>query len=201
MMQHSDLYDNLDDAERARLIAEHYKEILLLIGEDPEREGLQKTPLRAAKALVDITAGYRRDPMAIARKAIFEHSGSSIVIVKDIEFYSMCEHHVLPFFGRVSVGYIPKGKMIGLSKLARVVDVFSRRLQVQERLTSQICSLISEALPNEGVIVACSAEHLCMKMRGVEKQDSATVTFDYSGRFAADPGLRAEFLTLAGLNS
>lgn len=184
------------DPELTEKLAYHYREILKLIGEDPEREGLVKTPMRAAKALVDITQGYRVDPMAIARKAIFEHAGSQMVIVKDIEFYSMCEHHILPFFGKVSIGYIPKGKMIGLSKLARIVDNFARRLQVQERLTAQVCALLGEALPNDGVIVSCTAEHLCMKMRGVEKQDSATTTFDYSGRFAEDPALRAEFLTL-----
>lgn len=177
-------------------IADHYREILRLIGEDPEREGLIKTPERAAKALVDITQGYRQNPLEIAQKAIFEHAGSKIVIVKDIEFYSMCEHHILPFFGKVTVGYIPRGKMIGLSKLARIVDSFARRLQVQERLTSQVCSLLAEAMPTEGVIVACNAEHLCMKMRGVEKQDCSTTTLDYCGRFDTEPSLREEFMRL-----
>ncbi|MDE6247270.1 MAG: GTP cyclohydrolase I FolE [Muribaculaceae bacterium] len=180
-------------------IAYHYKEILKLIGEDPEREGLVKTPVRAAKALIDITQGYREDALEIASQAIFEHAGSQMVIVKDIEFYSMCEHHILPFFGRVSIGYIPKGKMIGLSKLARIVDNFARRLQVQERLTAQICDLLNKAMPNEGIIVSCSAEHLCMKMRGVEKQDSATVTFDYCGKFAEDSALRQEYMRLCGI--
>ena len=180
------------------LIAGHYREILKLIGEDPDREGLIKTPVRAAKALVDITAGYRADALQIARKAIFEHAGSNMIIVKDIEFYSMCEHHILPFFGSVSIGYIPKGKMIGLSKLARIVDVFARRLQVQARLTAEVCRLVSEALPNDGVIVSCTAQHLCMKMRGVEKQTSSTTTFDYTGRFAEDYSLREEFLRLLG---
>ena len=182
-------------------IAAHYREILRLIGEDPDREGLIKTPERAAKAIIDITSGYASSPIDIARKAIFEHAGSNIVIVKDIEFYSMCEHHILPFFGRVSVGYIPDGKMIGLSKLARIVDSFARRLQVQERLTSQVCSLLNEALPNKGVIVACDAEHLCMKMRGVEKQDSSTVTLDYCGDFETNPSLREEFFRLLRMNS
>lgn len=186
----------LHDEQLIEEIASHYREILRLIGEDPEREGLVKTPVRAAKAIVDITCGYRQDPLKIARKAVFEHAGSQIVIVKDIEFYSMCEHHILPFFGKVSVGYIPKGKMIGLSKLARIVDSFARRLQVQERLTAQVCSLLDEALPNEGVIVACDAEHLCMKMRGVEKQDASTLTLDYCGRFAEDASLREEFFRM-----
>lgn len=187
----------LHPEEITEKIAWHYKEILKLIGEDPEREGLKKTPMRAAKALMDITVGYRQDPMEIAQKAIFEHEGSQIVMVKDIEFYSMCEHHILPFFGKVTVGYIPKGKMIGISKLARIVDHFARKLQVQERLTAEICRLLGDALPNDGILVMCSAEHLCMKMRGVEKQDAATVTFDYSGKFAEDPALREEFMRLA----
>mgnify|MGYP002515476520 FL=1 len=177
-------------------IAEHYREILRLIGEDPSREGLVKTPIRAAQAIIDITAGYRQDAVEVAKKAVFEHAGSSIVIVKDIEFYSMCEHHILPFFGKVSIGYIPKGKMIGLSKLARIVDVYARRLQVQERLTAEVCNLLAETLPNDGVIVTCTAEHLCMKMRGVEKQDSATSTMEYTGKFADDIRLREEFLRL-----
>lgn len=189
---------NIDNSEEKRVeaIASHYREILLLIGEDPEREGLVKTPMRAAKALVDITAGYRKDPGEIASQAIFEHAGSQIVIVKDIEFYSMCEHHILPFFGKIAVGYVPDGKMIGLSKLARIVDCYARRLQVQERLTSQVCRLLADTLPNHGVIVACEAGHLCMKMRGVEKQESSTVTFDYTGKFADDYSLRQEFLNL-----
>ena len=177
-------------------IAGHYREILKLIGENPDREGLQKTPLRAAKAIYDITAGYRQNPDKIATQAIFEHDGSRIVIVKDIEFNSMCEHHILPFFGKIAVGYIPKGKMIGLSKLARIVDCYARRLQVQERLTSQICKLLTTSLPNEGVIVACEAGHLCMKMRGVEKQESTTVTLDYSGKIVEDYNIRSELLSL-----
>lgn len=187
------------DPKLVEELASHYHAILKLIGEDPSREGLVKTPVRAAKAMLDITQGYRMDPAEIASQAVFNHDGSRIVIVKDIEFYSMCEHHILPFFGKVTVGYIPDGKMIGLSKLARIVECLARKLQVQERLTYEVCSLLEKTLPNKGVIVACEAEHLCMKMRGVEKQDSSTVTFEYCGRFAEDPLLRTEFMRLAGL--
>lgn len=186
----------LHDEELVDQIASHYKEIIRLIGEDPEREGLLRTPIRAAKAIIDITAGYRANPAEIINKAIFEHDGSQMVIVKDIEFYSVCEHHILPFFGKVSIGYIPDGKIIGLSKLARLVDNFARRLQVQERMTWQICDMLTKTLPNKGVIVKCTAEHLCMKMRGVEKQDSATSTIEYSGQFCDDAALRTEFLNL-----
>lgn len=186
----------LHDESLVDEIAFHYREILRLIGEDPDREGLLKTPVRAAKAIIDITAGYRLDPKAIVRKAIFSHSGSNMIVVRDIEFYSMCEHHILPFFGKISVGYVPDGKMVGLSKIARLVDVFARRLQVQERLTAEVCRLLSESMPCRGVIVKCTAEHLCMKMRGVEKQDSSTTTLDYNGVFASDIRLREEFLSL-----
>lgn len=184
------------DPELVEKIAHHYREILKLVGEDPEREGLLKTPVRAAKAIIDITAGYRIDPLEVVRKAIFEHTGSNMVIVKDIEFYSMCEHHILPFFGTISIGYIPDGKMVGLSKLARLADVFARRLQVQERLTADVCRLVAEAFPTKGVIVQCEAQHLCMKMRGVEKQNSSTVTLDYNGVFAENPTLRDEFMRM-----
>lgn len=187
------------DPKLVEEIAEHYKAILELIGEDPNREGLLKTPVRAAKAILDITHGYKQNPLEIAQQAVFEHAGSRIVIVRDIEFYSTCEHHILPFFGKIAVGYVPDGKMIGLSKLARIVETFARRLQVQERLTSQVCDLLRQAMPVKGVIVACTAQHLCMKMRGVEKQESATTTFDYNGVFENDPSLRSEFLRLIGL--
>ncbi len=185
------------DPELIDKLAYHYKEIIKLIGEDPEREGLLKTPIRAAKAIVDITAGYRLDPKETIRKAVFENCGNSnMVIVKDIEFYSMCEHHILPFFGTLSIGYIPDGKIVGLSKLARITDIFARRLQVQERLTSEVCDIVADVLPTKGVMVKCEAQHLCMKMRGVEKQNSATVTYDCNGRFAEDASLRNEFLAL-----
>lgn len=188
-----------DKESTIKALSEHYKAILQLIGEDPDREGLKKTPDRAAKALYDVTTGYTQDATEIGSKAIFEHTGSGMVIVKDIEFYSMCEHHILPFFGKVCIGYLPKGKIIGLSKLARIVNVYAKRLQVQERLTNQICKEISSLLPNEGVIVACEGSHLCMKMRGVEKQESTTITYDYTGEFIDNPELRKEFMTLCGL--
>lgn len=174
-------------------IAGHYAEILRLLGEDTSREGLVKTPLRAARAMAYLTRGYRQDPDAIINGAIFTHEGSRMVIVRDIEFYSLCEHHILPFYGRVSVGYIPDGKTIGLSKLARLVDYYARRLQVQERMTAQICRLVMDKLGAKGAIVVCDGEHLCMKMRGVEKQDSSTTTVDYNGVFADDARMRDEF--------
>lgn len=174
-------------------IAGHIEAIIRLLGEDPGRQGLLKTPVRAAKALYYATSGYRMNPSEIMRQAIFTHSGSRMIIVKDIEFYSLCEHHILPFFGHMSVGYIPDGNMLGLSKVARIVDAYARRLQVQERLTSQVCREMFETLPAKGVIVSCSAGHLCMKMRGVEKQDSMTTTTDWLGSFESDPALRAEF--------
>ncbi len=174
-------------------IASHFESIIELLGENTSREGLKKTPMRAAKALYYATNGYRQNPKEIMQQAIFEYAGSKMVIVKDIEFYSFCEHHILPFFGRVSIGYIPNGKMIGLSKLARVVDVFARRLQVQERLTAEVCKEIFDTISAKGVIVACNAQHLCMKMRGVEKQDSSTTTIDYIGTFEHDADLRNQF--------
>lgn len=184
----------MTEEDKIRKIADHYEAIIRLIGENPEREGLEKTPMRAAKALWFVTQGYRKDPSEIMRQAIFEYSGSRMIIVKDIEFYSLCEHHILPFFGKVSVGYIPDGNMIGLSKLARIVDAFARRLQVQERLTAEICREVFETLPAKGVMVRVEASHLCMKMRGVEKQDSSTVTTDYIGLFEENTQLRNEFL-------
>ena len=185
----------LSNPELINQIAEHYKAILQLIGEDSTREGLLKTPQRAAKALLENTLGYQKSGHDIITTAIFQHPGSQMVVVKDIEFYSQCEHHILPFFGTVSIGYIPDGKIVGLSKLARMVDVYARRLQVQERLTKDICTTLAEALPNKGVIVRCQAQHLCMKMRGVEKQQSTTVTLEYTGNFH-DVNLRNEFFDL-----
>ncbi|MCM1164073.1 MAG: GTP cyclohydrolase I FolE [Muribaculaceae bacterium] len=179
--------------DTVREIAGHYAEILRLLGEDVSREGLVKTPMRAARAMAYMTRGYRQDADAIINGAIFTHEGSRMVVVRDIEFYSLCEHHILPFYGTVSVGYIPNGKTIGLSKLARLVDFYARRLQVQERMTSQICHIIMEKLGAKGAIVVCKGEHLCMKMRGVEKQMSVTTTMESAGVFETDPILRREF--------
>lgn len=176
-----------------REIAGHYAEIIRLLGENTSREGLIKTPMRAAKAMAYVTRGYRQDADTIINGAIFTHEGSKMVVVKDIEFYSLCEHHILPFFGRISIGYIPNGKTIGISKLARLVDFYARRLQVQERLTKQVCDIIAEKLGATGVIVVCTADHLCMKMRGVEKQQAATSTIETFGLFADKPELRADF--------
>lgn len=175
-------------------LSRHYEAILRLVGEDPEREGLVKTPLRAAKAMYFATRGYEADVDEVVNGAIFTHEGSRMIIVKDIEFYSFCEHHILPFFGKISIGYIPDGKIVGLSKLARLVNVYARRLQVQERLTAEICAEVLKILGAKGVMVYCEAEHLCMKMRGVEKQHSSTVTTEYNGVFDSDASLRREFL-------
>lgn len=184
------------EQERIEAIADHYREIIRLIGDDPTREGLVKTPMRAAKAMWFASQGYRQNPDDILLQAIFSSQGSQMVVVRDIEFYSMCEHHILPFFGTVSIGYIPRGSMVGLSKLPRLVNAIARRLQVQERLTAEICAHVAATLDTDGVIVACNARHLCMQMRGVEKQMASTDTIDYCGRFAADASLRQEFFSL-----
>ncbi|TGX81576.1 GTP cyclohydrolase I FolE [Palleniella muris] len=176
-------------------LAAHYKEILGLLGEDPEREGLERTPLRVAKAMQFLTKGYGQDPKAILEKALFHEEYSHMVIVKDINFYSMCEHHMLPFYGKVHVAYIPNGTITGLSKIARVVEVFARRLQVQERMTHQIMEIIQETLHPMGVMVVIEAEHMCMQMRGVEKQNSVTTTSAFSGVFKAQE-TRQEFMNL-----
>lgn len=185
------------DLEKVNAIADHYRAILELLGEDPGREGLVKTPMRAARAMWYATKGMRgTEPEHLIEQALFTHEGSKMVVVRDIEFYSLCEHHILPFFGTVSVGYIPDGKIVGLSKLARVVDAVARQLQVQERLTARICEAVEKALKPLGVIASCRASHLCMQMRGVEKQNASTVTTHYSGVFESDPFLRDEFYRL-----
>lgn len=183
------------DNERIAQIAGHYEAILRLIGEDPSREGLVKTPMRAAKALVYATSGYFENATDVINSAIFTNEGSRMIIVRDIEYYSFCEHHILPFFGTISIGYIPDKKILGLSKLARIVNMYSRRLQVQERMTNEICRELAEAVGAKGVIAYCKGAHLCMKMRGVEKQESETTTLDYNGIFETEPTLRQEFLS------
>lgn len=176
-------------------LARHYKDILTLLGEDAEREGLQKTPLRVAKAMQFLTKGYAQDPKAILEKALFHEEYNHMVIVKDINFYSMCEHHMLPFYGKAHIAYIPNGTITGLSKIARVVEVFARRLQVQERMTHQIMECIEETLHPMGVMVVIEAAHMCMQMRGVEKQNSITTTSAFSGVFKAAE-TRQEFMNL-----
>ena len=174
-------------------LKKHYEAILILIGEDPAREGLVKTPERVAKAMQFLTQGYEQSPEDILRGAMFREDYKQMVIVRDIDFYSMCEHHMLPFFGKVHIGYIPNGYITGLSKLPRVVDVFARRLQVQERLTTEIKECIQNTLNPLGVIVVVEAEHMCMQMRGVEKQHSLTTTSDFTGAFK-EAKTREEFM-------
>ncbi len=177
-------------------IQQHVRRILELLGENPDREGLVKTPLRVARAMTDLTRGYDQDPVAILRSAVFHEEGcNQMVIVKDINFYSLCEHHMLPFYGRVHVAYIPNNEVTGLSKIPRVVDVFSHRLQLQERMTKQIREAIQEALHPQGVMVVVEAQHMCMQMRGVEKQGSFTTTSDFCGAFN-QAKTREEFLSL-----
>lgn len=172
-----------------------YRQIIPLLGEDPEREGLQKTPLRVAKAMQILTRGYTQDPHKVLTDALFEEKYNQMVIVKDIDFFSLCEHHMLPFYGKVHVAYIPNGHITGLSKIARVVDIFSHRLQVQERLTQQIKDCIQDTLHPLGVMVVMEAHHMCMQMRGVEKQNAITTTSDFSGAFN-QAKTRQEFMNL-----
>lgn len=176
-------------------LASNYKNILQDLGEDISREGLEKTPMRVAKAMHFMTQGYGIDPKELIQSAIFHQDSKDMVIVKDIELYSMCEHHMLPFFGRAHIAYIPNGKITGLSKFARVVDAFSRRLQVQERLTRQILDCVNDSLDPLGVAVVIEAKHLCMMMRGVEKQNSVTTTSAFTGQFE-NQSTRNEFINL-----
>ncbi len=175
---------------------ELYRELLLRIGEDPARDGLLDTPERVEKSMEFLTRGYAMDVKTVLHDALFEVEYDEMVIVKDVEFYSLCEHHLLPFFGKAHIAYVPNGKVIGLSKIPRVVDVFARRLQVQERLTTQIADAISDAIDPQGVAVILEAQHLCMMMRGVEKQQSATVTSAMRGVFKTQLQTRNEFLSL-----
>ena len=181
--------DNLDE------LASHYKSVLELLGENSEREGLQKTPMRVAKAMQVLTRGYTMDAHKVLTDALFKEDYSQMVIVKDIDFFSLCEHHMLPFYGKVHVAYIPNGYITGLSKIARVVDIFSHRLQVQERMTLQIKECIEQTLHPLGVMVVVEAKHMCMQMRGVEKQNSVTTTSDFSGAFN-QAKTRQEFMNL-----
>ncbi len=188
--------EDIYDAERIEKLSYHYREILTLLGEDPTREGLLKTPERVAKAMAFITKGYAQDPVQIVTSAVFREEYKQMVLVKDIELFSLCEHHLMPFVGKAHVAYIPNGYITGLSKIARVVECYARRLQVQERLTVQIRDCIQRALNPIGVAVVIEASHMCMQMRGVEKQGSATTTSAFTGVFLKDTRTREEFLTL-----
>lgn len=192
-------YQNIHnyDSENTDKIAANYSEILSHLGEDPTRDGLIKTPERVAKALQYLTLGYKLDAAEILRSAMFKEDYSQMVIVKDIEVYSMCEHHILPFFGKAHIAYIPNGHIVGLSKIPRVVDVFARRLQVQERLTNQIRDCIQDTLNPAGVAVVIECKHMCMSMRGIQKQNSVTTTSAFTGEFINDK-TRTEFLQLIG---
>lgn len=192
--QNYEVNDFLPEAQLERM-KEHVKALITELGEDPTREGLLKTPERVSKAFHFLTKGYQEDPLAILRAATFREDYQQMVIVRDIDFYSLCEHHMLPFFGKVHVGYIPNKYITGLSKIPRIVEVFARRLQVQERLTTQIKDCIQQALSPLGVIVVIEAQHMCMQMRGVQKQNSLTTTSDFTGAFK-ESKTREEFFNL-----
>lgn len=195
-------YRKIDQYDEAttQALAEHYHAILELLGEDPDREGLLKTPLRVAKSIQFLTQGYEMDGGEILRSAMFKEEYQQMVLVKDIELYSTCEHHMLPFYGKAHVAYIPNGYITGLSKVARVVECFARRLQVQERLTVQIRDCIQETLNPLGVAVVIEASHMCMQIRGVQKQHSVTTTSAFTGAFLKDMRTRAEFMNLIGVD-
>jgi GTP cyclohydrolase I len=184
-----------DDQETLDQLARNYEHILEAVGEDNQREGLEKTPMRVAKSLQFLTQGYKIDPKKILKSAMFKEDHKHMVLIKDIELYSMCEHHMLPFFGKAHIAYIPNGHIVGLSKIPRVVDAFARRLQVQERLTDQIKDCIQETLNPLGVAVVIEAKHLCMLMRGIQKQNSVASTSSFTGAFLKD-STRSEFISL-----
>ena len=189
------------DEKCTKSLSSNYKEVIVNLGEDPSREGLLKTPERVAKAMQFLTQGYDQNPQEILKSAMFAEKYDEMVIVKDIEVYSLCEHHMLPFFGKCHIAYIPNGHIVGLSKFPRMVDAFSRRLQVQERLTDQIRDCLDETLNPQGVAVCIEAQHLCMQMRGVQKQNSTTTTSAFSGAFIEEDITRQEFMSLVkGLN-
>ncbi len=196
-----DDYEKIDqyNPQKINELADHYRKVLSLVGEDPSREGLDKTPERVAKAMQFLTHGYDLDPAEILKSARFREDYKQMVIVKDIEIYSLCEHHMLPFVGKAHVAYIPRDYIVGLSKIPRVVDAYARRLQVQERLTTQIKECIQETLKPLGVAVVIEAHHYCMMMRGIQKQNSVTTTSDFTGAFLTDK-TRAEFIHLIGSN-
>ena len=187
------------DDKATSSISDHYQDILTTLGEDPKREGLEKTPERVAKSLQFLLHGYDVDPVEIMNSALFNEAYDEMVIVKNIEIYSMCEHHMLPFFGKAHIAYIPNGKIVGLSKIPRVVDAFARRLQVQERLTTEIRDCIQEVLKPKGVAVVIEASHMCMQMRGVQKQNSTTTSSSFTGAFEKD-STRKEFINLISAN-
>lgn len=191
-------YERVDHyhGDKTSTIATSYAEIIDQLGEDPQREGLLKTPERAAKAMQFLMQGYKQDPAEILKSALFNEEYSELVLVKDIEVYSMCEHHILPFFGKAHIAYIPNGQIVGLSKIPRLVDVFARRLQVQERLTLQIRDCLEEVLQPRGVAVVIEAQHMCMQMRGVQKQNSMTTTSAFTGEFLKEERTRQEFFNL-----
>ncbi len=189
--------ESFDDAITEEL-SQNYHNVLKLIGEDPEREGLQRTPLRVAKAIQFLTQGYNMNPEEIIKSAMFREDYQQMVVVKDIEMYSMCEHHMLPFFGKAHVAYIPRHNVTGLSKIARVVEAYARRLQIQERLTTQIKNCIQDTLNPLGVAVVIEAQHMCMQMRGVQKQHSVTTTSDFTGAFMNNLATREEFMRIIG---
>ena len=189
------IYKKMSDNYNKEL-AGNIKSVLSEIGENPEREGLLKTPERVAKLMEFFTNGHEKDPTAILKSAMFAENYSQMVLVKDIELYSLCEHHMLPFFGKAHVAYIPNGHIVGLSKIPRIVDVFARRLQVQERLTDEIKDCLQDTLNPKGVAIVIEAQHLCMQMRGVQKQHSSTTTSAFSGIFISDEKTRAEFMNL-----
>lgn len=189
--QKNEIYNEANQLE----LSEKYKSILSLLGEDVMREGLEKTPLRAAKAMQFLSSGYHQNANEVVKSALFHEDHKQMVIVKDIELFSLCEHHLLPFYGKAHIGYIPNGKIVGLSKIARVVDIYSRRFQVQERLTEQIKNCLEETLNPLGVAVVIEARHFCMMMRGVQKQNSVTTTSAFNGQFE-DSVTRSEFIKL-----
>ena len=197
MIKEMKSYEKIEqyDTEITAVLADNYRKIIEDLGEDVSREGLEKTPERVAKAMQYLTHGYELDPLEILKSAMFTKDHRQMIVVKDIEVYSMCEHHMLPFFGKAHVAYIPNGKIVGLSKIPRIVDAFARRMQVQERLTDQIKNCIQEALDPLGVAVVIEAQHMCMQMRGIQKQNSVTTTSSFTGAFEKDK-TRKEFINL-----